>query len=68
MGRVPFKMNFFEPDRIKVVIDRKIGKISIREILEACSDISKVTVERDLTALVKKRLYYQDKRGTLNSI
>lgn len=42
-----------KPDRIKAVIDRKIGKISKREILEACPDISKVTVERTLTSLVK---------------
>jgi len=39
-------------ERIKVVIDRKLGKITKREILEACPDISKVTVERTLTALV----------------
>ena len=42
-----------KPDRIKAVIDRKIGKISKNEILEACPDISKVTVERTLTMLVK---------------
>ena len=42
-----------KPNRIKAVIDRKIGKISKNEILEACTDISKVTVERTLTALVK---------------
>ena len=42
-----------KPDRIKAVIDHKIGKISKTEILEACPDISKVTVERTLTALVK---------------
>jgi len=42
-----------KPDRIKAVIDRKIGKISKNEILETCPDISKVTVERTLTALVK---------------
>ena len=43
-----------KPDRIKAVIDRKIGKISKNKILEACPDISKVTVERTLTALVKE--------------
>jgi len=42
-----------KPNRIKTVIDRKIGKISKTEILEACPDISRVTVERTLTALVK---------------
>ena len=42
-----------KPDRVKAVIDRKIGIISKSDILEACPDISKVTVERALTALVK---------------
>ncbi|MCL2297637.1 MAG: Fic family protein [Proteobacteria bacterium] len=47
------RRNLPKPDRIKAVIDRKIGKISKQEIMEACPDISKVTVERTLTALVK---------------
>lgn len=42
-----------KPDRIKAVIDRKIGKISKKEIMECCPDISKITVERTLTSLVK---------------
>jgi Fic family protein len=42
-----------KPDRIKAVIDNKVGKISKSEIIEACPDISRVTVERTLTALVK---------------
>ena len=42
-----------KPDRIKAFIDDKIGRVSKREIMEACPDISKVTVERALTALVK---------------
>lgn len=42
-----------KPDRIKAVIDRKIGKITKKEIMEVCPDISKVTVERTLTSLVK---------------
>lgn len=42
-----------KPDRIKVVIDRKLGKITKREIMDICPDISQVTVERTLTALVK---------------
>jgi len=41
------------PDRIKAVIESKIGKITKKEIMEACPDISKITVERTLTALVK---------------
>jgi Fic family protein len=43
-----------KPDRIKAVIDRKIGKITKKEVIEACPDISKVTIERTLTSLVKQ--------------
>ena len=42
-----------KPERIKTVIDLKIGKITKQEIMESCPDISKVTVERTLTSLVK---------------
>ena len=42
-----------KPDRIKAVIDRKIGKITKQEIIESCPDISKITIERTLTLLVK---------------
>ena len=42
-----------KPDRIKAVIDNKLGKITKKEIMELCPDISKVTVERTLTDLVK---------------
>ncbi|MDR3345063.1 MAG: Fic family protein [Oscillospiraceae bacterium] len=42
-----------KPDRIKAVIDRKIGKVTKKEIMQSVPDISKVTVERTLTALVK---------------
>lgn len=42
-----------KPDRIKAVIDRKVGKITKKEIMDVCPDISKVTVERTLTELVK---------------
>lgn len=45
-----------KPDRIKAVIDRKVGKITKKEIMENCPDISKVTVERTLTSLVKSGL------------
>lgn len=41
-------------DRIKVTIDNKVGKITKKEIMELCPDISKVTVERTLTDLVKR--------------
>ena len=43
-----------KPERIKAVIERKIGKITKSEILESCPDISKVTIERTLAALVKE--------------
>ena len=45
--------NISKPDRIKHVIDKKVGKITKKEIMELCPDISKVTVERTLTELVK---------------
>lgn len=41
-----------KPERIKAVIDRKYGKITKKEIMEYCPDISQVTVERTLTDLV----------------
>jgi Fic family protein len=43
-----------KPDRIRSIIDRTLGKITKSEIMELCPDISKVTVERTLTALVKE--------------
>lgn len=43
-----------KPERIKAVIDRQIGKITKKEIMELCPDISKVTVERTLTELVRQ--------------
>jgi len=43
-----------KPERIRAVIDRKVGKFTKREIMQACPDISQVTVERTLTALVKE--------------
>jgi Fic family protein len=42
-----------KPERVKAVIDRKIGKITKKEIMESCPDISKITVERTLATLVK---------------
>lgn len=45
--------NLSKPDRIKAIIDNKVGKITKKEIMELCPDISKVTVERTLTNLVK---------------
>ncbi len=42
-----------KPERVKAVIDRSIGKITKREIMDICPDISSVTIERTLTQLVK---------------
>ena len=42
-----------KPDRIKAVIEKTVGKITKKEILDICPDISQVTVERTLTRLVK---------------
>lgn len=46
--------NISKTERIKAVIDNKVGKITKKEIMEFCPDISKVTIERTLTDLVKK--------------
>ena len=43
-----------KPERIRELIDRKLGKITKKEIMEQCPDISKVTVERTLTELEKE--------------
>jgi len=43
-----------KPDRIKMVIERKLGKITKQEIMQALPDISKVTVERTLVALQRE--------------
>lgn len=42
-----------KPERIKTMIDQKVGKITKKEIMEAHPDISKTTVERTLADLVK---------------
>lgn len=42
-----------KPDRIKAVIGQNVGKITKKEIMALCPDISRVTVERTLTELVK---------------
>ena len=40
-------------ERIKNIFDNHLGKITKKEILEKCPDISTVTVERTITQLVK---------------
>ena len=44
---------FSKPDKIKQTIDKTIGKITKREILSVCPDISPTTVERTLSNLIK---------------
>jgi Fic family protein len=41
-------------ERIKAIIDNRIGKITKKSIMEFCPDISKVTIERTLAELVKQ--------------
>lgn len=42
-----------KPDRIQRLIEQTLGEITKKEIMQKCPDISKVTVERTLTELVK---------------
>ncbi|MEY8258184.1 Fic family protein [Erysipelotrichaceae bacterium 66-17] len=42
-----------KPERIVQIIDQHVGRITKKEIMERCPDISKTTVERTLTELVK---------------
>ena len=42
-----------KPERIRKLIDSRIGSITKREIMEICPDISKITVERALSGFVK---------------
>lgn len=43
-----------KPERIKDLISGRAGQITKKEIMELCPDISKVTIERTLTRLVKE--------------
>ena len=54
-GRVAYLKDrtLSKSERIRAMIDRKVGKITKKEIMEFCPDISKVTIERTLTDLVK---------------
>lgn len=45
-----------KPERVKRLIQNTVGKISKKEILEKCPDISTKTVERVLADLVKRGL------------
>ncbi len=54
---------FSKPERVKAILDKRVGKITKKEIMELCPDISKVTVERTLTELVKKGYIAKVGRG-----
>lgn len=45
--------NLSKPERIKSFIERHIGKITKKDIMLSCPNISKITVERTLNDLVK---------------
>ena len=42
-----------KPERITSIFDNRVGTMTKKEIMELCPDISKVTIERTLTDLVK---------------
>lgn len=42
-----------KPQRIRSIIENKAGRITKKEIMNLCPDISRVTIERTLTDLVK---------------
>jgi len=46
--------NFSKTERVKNVFNEKIGKVSKKEIMEVCPDISGTTIERALAALLKE--------------
>jgi Fic family protein len=48
------RRNISKPDRIRAFAEKQTGTFSKKEVMEACPDISRVTVERALTALVKE--------------
>ena len=43
-----------KPERIKAVIDERVGKITKKEIAQFCPDISKSTIERTIAKLLKE--------------
>lgn len=43
-----------KPERIRIVFDKNLGKITKQKIMELCPDISKITVERALSSLLKE--------------
>ena len=52
-NRVNYLKKVKKSDKIKMLIDKTIGSISKKQIMEHYPEISKVTVERTLINLVK---------------
>lgn len=48
-----------KPERIKAIIERTAGKITKKEIAEACPDISQTTIERTLAELMAACFIYK---------
>lgn len=42
-----------KPERIKAIISRTVGKVTKKELMEQCPDISQGTIERTLSKLLK---------------
>ncbi len=51
-----FSQKISKPERVKKLIQSTVGKITKKEILEKCPDISTKTIERALADLVKQGL------------
>ena len=49
-----FTKKLNKTDRIKTIIDNKLGKITKKEIIALCPDISQTTVEKALSNLLKE--------------
>ncbi|MGI6665315.1 MAG: Fic family protein [Christensenellaceae bacterium] len=43
-------------DRVRAVIENKVGKITKKEIMELCPDVSQATVEKALSDVVKQEI------------
>ena len=43
-----------KPERVRIVFDKNLGKITKQKIMELCPDISKITIERALNNLLKE--------------
>ncbi len=48
------KMNYSKADRVRETIKMNYGKISKKQIMEQCPDISQITVQRTLADLIEK--------------